>query len=378
MAEATAISWADSTWTPIRARRFVMLDDGGGKERIGWHCEHVSPGCIHCYAERMNKFVGTGQEFKPAHLVHVTRLGEVRGDVTVFLDEEMLLRPLKWKRGRMIFVCSMTDLFADFVSDEIVDRVFAVMALAPQHTYQVLTKRAPRMRAYFDNPMREALIGRQVGLIELARTGNPISEWSGLPIPHVWLGVSCEDQQRADERIVELLATLAAVRFLSVEPMLGPVDLERIHRPRGIAPSDTFDCTAPWGTREQIDWVICGGESGPLARPSHPDWFRSLRDQCAAAGVPFHFKQWGEWHEQDDSGLPGVRHVVEGDPEFESEANKCDAFMSLDGEVVANIDDGRIGVRYRGLERIGTKAAGRLLDGRLHDEFPTPIGAPHA
>lgn len=278
MSADTAISWTDSTWTPVRARRVVTLEDGSRKERMGWHCEHVSPGCVNCYSERLNRFVGTGQAFRPAHLVHVTSAGDVRGDVIVHLDEQMLGQPLRWKQGRHIFVCSMTDLFADFVSDEDIDRVFAVMALAPQHTYQVLTKRAARMRAYFAHPIREALIGRQVGLLELARSGNPVAEWSGLPLPHVWLGVSAEDQQRADERVPNLLATLAAVRFVSLEPLLGPMRLDE---------------HALHGGPGQVDWIICGGESGPKARPMVLGWAKDIVRQCRAAGVPVHVKQLG-------------------------------------------------------------------------------------
>lgn len=379
MSEKTSIEWTDSTWTPIRARRFETLPDGSSRERVGWHCEHVSPGCVHCYAEGLNRFVGTGRQFKPAHLVHVTNAGNVRGDVSVFLEEKMLRQPLLWKRGRMIFVCSMTDLFADFVSDEMIDRVFAVMALTPQHTYQVLTKRADRMRAYFANPMREALIGRQVGLLELARSGNPVAEWSGLPMPHVWLGVSAEDQQRANERVPHLLATPAAVRYVSVEPMIGPVNLtdisdghadSSIPRENWVEGFDT-DASPPavghnalTGERWQrfgdwrsvgsaIDWVICGGERGP--RPPHPEWVRRLRDQCAAAGVPFHFKQWGHWA-----------------PSYSVSRRKPrELFVYLDGRVATREQAIAAGEDCRGMYRVGAKAAGRLLEGRTHDEFPT-------
>lgn len=319
MSAETAISWTDSTWTPVRAMRLAPQEDGTVKRRIGWHCEHVSPGCVHCYSERLNKFIGTGQEFKPAHLVHVTGQGDVRGDVSVFLDEKMLTQPLRWKRGRMIFVCSMTDLFADFVSDEIIDRMFAVMALARQHTFQVLTKRSARMRAYFANPIREALIGQQVGQLELARSGNPVSEWSGLPMPHVWLGVSAEDQQRADERVPDVLATPAAVRFVSVEPMLARVDLTDISEghadstiPREFWVED-FDTDASppavghnalTGERWQrfgdwrsygprVDLVIVGGESGAEARPFVLGHAKEIVRHCKAARVPVHVKQLG-------------------------------------------------------------------------------------
>lgn len=121
-----------------------------------------------------------------------------------------------------------------------------------------------------------------------------------------------------------------------------------------------------------ISWVICGGESGPKARPMHPDWDRSLRDQCEADGAPFLFKQWREWREADDSGLPGVRTIHEGDPDWDDQAARCDAFMARDGELITDLDEARDGMGYRGLERIGKKAAGRQLDGRTHDEFPKP------
>ena len=169
MSDGTKIEWTDATWTPIRARAFVLQSDGSGKERIGWHCEHASDGCKNCYAEGMNLRLGTGFDYKPGHLKHTTRHGDPRGDVTIFLDEKMLQVPLRWKKPRKIFVCSMTDLFADFVTDEMIDKVFAVMALCPQHTFQVLTKRSSRMRRYIesiDNGDGERLEGFRSALVE--------------------------------------------------------------------------------------------------------------------------------------------------------------------------------------------------------------------
>ncbi|HEV7913022.1 MAG TPA: DUF5131 family protein [Albitalea sp.] len=291
MAETTSIEWTDSTWNPLRARRFELQADGSGKERIGWHCEPASPGCTGCYAEAFNRRLGTGREYKAANLVHATNNGDVRGDVVPFLDEKILLKPLDWKRPRKIFPCSMTDLFADFVTDEQLDRIFAVMALTPWHTYQVLTKRAKRMREYFSNPLREVLIGQQVSRTHLERTGEPVSEWSGLPMPRVWLGVSAEDQRRANERIIHLLRTPAAVRWVSAEPVLEELRLWKltegdyeedpmgaeVYPLRGLYAVPDCDWNGP-----KLDWVVAGGESGPKARPAQPDWFRSLRDQCAA------------------------------------------------------------------------------------------------
>jgi protein gp37 len=262
MSDNTTIEWTDATWNPIRYR--VKDDAGAIAERHGWtslvqigremagrvgqHCEHVSPGCVNCYSgtlqARRLPVNGTGLPFDRRS----------RDFVEPFLDRKVLLQPLRWKRGRRIFVINQSDLFGEWVPVEMIDLVFAVMALAGWHTFQVLTKRSKRLCTYLSD---EDLTQR----IE-----------AFCPLPNVWLGVSVEDEQRADERIPDLLATPAAKRFLSVEPMLGPV-----------------------GAWPGIDWVICGGESGRGARPMHPDWARSLRDQCVAADIPFFFKQWGEW-----------------------------------------------------------------------------------
>jgi len=321
MGSKTSIEWtrgddgsAGATWNPIRARNLAT-----GK--IGWHCEHVSEGCRNCYSESMNRRLGTGLDFKPGH----------RADVEIFLDEKMLLAPLRWKKPRRIFVNSMTDTFAEFVKDEWIDRMFAVMALCPQHTFQVLTKRPGRMQTYCCDPQSQRIWrlacnmgqpGRALSAT-LAKFGSP---W---PLPNIWLGISAEDQATADERIPLLLQTPAAVRFVSLEPLLGPINLTRMKLGGGW-----YDVLGGWrdvkerfpGFDEQIDWVIVGGESGPHARPLHPRWARDLRDQCATAGVPFFFKQWGQH-----------RPPTENDPAWRS---------------------------------LGKKGSGRLLDGRTHDEMP--------
>ena len=315
MADNTAIEWTDATWNPITG------------------CSVVSPGCTNCYAMRL---AGTRLKHHPSR-AGLTR--EVNGNHVwtgeTRFNEAELAKPLRWKRPRRVFVCAHGDLFHESVPDEWIDRVFAVMALAPQHSFQVLTKRAARMREYLTN-----LPGR-------------IRDWdcdSGLdfvqlPLPNVWLGVSVEDQARADARIPDLLATPAAVRWLSCEPLLGPVDLQNLDggtaRGAGAAEGKMFRIVInALDFSRRIDWVIVGGESGPKARPMHPDWACSLRDQCAAAGVPFFFKQWGEW-------LPFGQSLANGDT------------LVRWGVV----DDNPAG-------RVGKKRAGRMLDGMEWSEFP--------
>lgn len=272
MAENSTIEWTDSTWTPIRARYSPHDGEKGWPERIGWHCEHASPGCVNCYAEAMNLRLGTGMPFKPAHLKHTTRLGDSRGEVEVFLDDAMLLRPLRWRRPREIFVCSMTDLFADFVRDEWIDNVFAVAALTPQHTYQVLTKRADRMRRYLTE---RAAGGRHIWTAGQALNAHLprafIVQETSWPLPNVQLGVSAEDQRRSDERLPDLKATPAARRFVSFEPLLGPITADL----RGI------------------DLAIIGGESGHRARDCDIAWIDSLVGQARIAGCAPFVKQLG-------------------------------------------------------------------------------------
>ena len=337
MSARSSIEWTDATWTPIRARHRKT-----GK--VGWHCEHATPGCEFCYSEDLNRRLGTGLPFKPGH----------RKDVELFLDETMLLAPLRWKRPRMVFVCSMTDLFADFVPDEWIDKIFAIMAMTPQHTFQVLTKRAERMRTYVGPAKDRILIGGTSVRVSTARSyhsSTSINVAKPWPLPNVWLGVSTEDQRRADERIPYLLATPAAVRFISAEPLLGQMDIAKYLRPG-------CDRCAPWETPcrigcenvTRLDQVIVGGESGTKARPMHPDWARSPRDQCAAAGVPFFFKQWGTFK-------PEVRSGVEIDL----------TKLPRRDRVAANPEQPGTHIRFRWL---GKKAAGRLLDGVEHNGMP--------
>lgn len=347
MGDRTKIEWTDASWTPIRAAREM----GEGATKLGWHCEHMSEGCRNCYAEVINRRLGTGLDFKPGH----------RDDVEIYIEDKLLTQPLRWKRPRMVFVCSMTDIFADFVPDDFIDQMFAVMALSPQHTFQILTKRPERMRAYFtqdDGFGRWGYIEGRARLLAKVSPGKTLANFGGRNLPNVWLGISCEDQYSADRRIPYLLATPAVTRFLSCEPLLGPIDLSMIRAPYWARTQQTNCLTGEAnpslrdhpGIGNKIGWVIVGGESGPEARPMHPGWARALRDQCKTAGTPFLFKQWGQWAEYPCGDGPA--EIVGIDPEI--------------AEHDCAFDNSRAAL----MVKVGKKAAGRLLDGVEHSAFP--------
>lgn len=355
MADHTAIEWTDATWNPITG------------------CAVVSPGCTNCYAMRL---AGTRLAHHPsrAALTRETKAGPVwTGEVR--LNRDWLDQPLKWRRPRRIFVCAHGDLFAEGVPDEWLDKVFAVMALAPQHTFQVLTKRPARMRAYMleqwqGTPARAISLGHGETLhipaggptgrrIQIEEACEPLLERFGLvdttkdhlwtdegackamqwqwPLHNVWLGVSAEDQRRADERIPDLLATPAAVRFVSAEPLLGPINLRRIRIATdhhtildaldGYAIADSIAGSGQ--ERAMLDWIIVGGESGRGARPMHPDWARQIRDACATAGTAFFFKQWGNY-------LPGGQTMANGKV-WAHDTNLC-AAKSLAGRFLDGVE----------------------------------------
>lgn len=350
MADHSKIEWTDATWNPITG------------------CSVVSAGCKHCYAMRL---AGTRMRNHPSRsgLTQDSKAGPVwTGEVR--FNEEWLDQPLRWCRPRRIFVCAHGDLFHNAVPDAWIDRVFAIMALSPHHTFQVLTKRAERMRAYLQQrtdelvadwrsaPMSRALVAASMArgyplpgnaALELldnddnwrANAGS-VRRTLGWPLRHVWLGVSAENQMAADERIPLLLQTPAAVRWVSAEPLIGPVKLAE---------------HALHGGPGQVDWVVVGGESGPNARPMHPAWVRSIRDQCTSAGVPMLFKQWGEW-------APG--EVVPGGDLGGDIRQGSAAYVRADGAALDG--HGRKGDSL--MRRVGKKAAGRLLDGVLHEVFP--------
>ena len=278
MGENSKIEWTDATWNPVTG------------------CSVVSPGCTNCYAMRL---AGTRMKHHPsrAGLTVSSKAGPVwNGEVR--LNLEWIDEPLRWKRPRRIFACAHGDLFHENVPDDWIDRVFAVMALAPQHTFQVLTKRADRMRAYVNSDRAWANLEHEIcRAVTKYGVRTRLFQTVEHPLPNVHLGVSAEDQRRADERIPDLLATPAAVRFASVEPLLGPVDLT----PWLARRYESYICGWNQGQpaytvgalKPRLDWVIVGGESGPGARvwDGFYDAARSLRDQCRAASVAFYMKQ---------------------------------------------------------------------------------------
>jgi protein gp37 len=214
VATASNIEWTEMTWNPVTG------------------CTKVSQGCKHCYAERMAK------------RLHAMGAQRYRNGFQPTLHPDLADLPRGWKKPRVIFVNSMSDLFQEEVTDEFIQRIFDTMLACPQHTFQILTKRSERLR----------------------KLGATLP-WA----PNIWMGVSVEDK-RVVQRVHDLVSVPAQVRFLSCEPLLGPLEdlpLDRVH------------------------WVIVGGESGPGARTMQPEWVDSIHRQCAVAGVPFFFKQWG-------------------------------------------------------------------------------------
>jgi protein gp37 len=269
MGGASKIEWTERVWNPIRG------------------CSRVSPGCQHCYAERVaHRFSGPGQPYEGlTHLV----AGKPQWTGEVRLVPEALGEPLHWRKPCRVFVNSMSDLFHEDVPDGFLCRVFKVMGQAERHTFQVLTKRADRMQRF----LREQTNAHAIRTLE-----DPefCVRW---PYPNVWCGVSVEDQQRANERIPPLLQTPAAVRFVSAEPLLGPVDLTAVRHQLGAQSFATVNVLVEKDSlnrghdRPRLDWVIVGGESGPGARPMRLEWARSLVTQCREAGVAVFCKQIG-------------------------------------------------------------------------------------
>lgn len=313
MADGTKIEWTDATWNPITG------------------CKVVSPGCTNCYAM---KLAGTRLKHHPSRdgLTVETKGGPVWNG-KVRLNREWLHQPTGWTKPRMIFVCAHGDLFAEGVPDDWILDVFTVMAICGNHTFQVLTKRPERMRNFLS---RRGLLD-DIYANWHTFSGAPREVWSW-PLHNVWLGVSVEDQRRAEERIPPLLDTPSKLHWISAEPMLGEIELHKLRYGAGwmdaIAGYDDYNSGLGRITRRRLGWVVAGGESGPNARPMQPDWARSLRDQCASAGIPFLFKQWGNHRPCSDANGPYMLRCTKSE-------------------------------------------AGRLLDGVLHDAFPL-IGGDHA
>ena len=348
-----------------------------GFEGKSWNpivgCSVVSPGCTNCYAMKQAGRIlrMTDGQSHYAGTVADSKAGPVWTGKVARASDKAFTAPLRRRSPTCYFVNSMGDLFAEGVPDEWIDQVFAVMALAQRHRFIVLTKRPERMLEYlrprpqwdYNQGATPYRFGKTI-LAARELTGSHAFPLNGWPLPNVWLGVSVEDQARADERIPLLLTTPAAVRFISAEPLLGPVDLECVPWPQSwVRPIDDIsDGIDPLrfqlagGQRNALDWVICGGESGPDARWLHPKWVRSLRDQCAAAQVPFFFKQWGEFTYETRSGVEvELADLAPGE-----------SVIAGDGET-----------NHIAFRRTGKRAAGHLLDGVEHFNWPAdPAGAP--
>jgi protein gp37 len=313
MGKETAIEWTDHSFNPW------------------WGCAKVSPGCDHCYAEAWAKRTGTA-------------VWGVDAPRRAFGDKHWN-EPLKWQRAAVaagkrarVFCASMADVFDKNAPAGARDRLWALIRATPDLDWQLLTKR----------------IGNVARMLP--------ADW-GNGYANVWLGISVVNQDEADRDIPKLLATPANVRFLSCEPLLGPINFSKVPGFNRIGLS-----LYGW-------WIISGGESGPKARPSHPDWHRSLRDQCAAAGVPFLFKQWGEWwpmsqmRDGESDGFYDPKHGTPRQSEYDSSPPPRAArttVLQLDGTQEFAFPAGAM-TCYQ----VGKKAAGRTLDGITHDGFPS-------
>lgn len=301
----TKIQWCEETWNPV----------------VG--CFKCSPGCDHCYAERMAKRL---RKMRIGKYQNVVDKNGWTGDISFDpLDE----KPLFINQPKIIFVTSMGDIFHESVLTAWLDEILVMTRMASHHKYLFLTKRPNRMKNYF----------------------RDISE---MP-ENIWCGVTVCNQKEADEKISVLMQIPAAVRFVSIEPMLGPIDLSRA---LGIEYSDNLEMYLPHvsGQHPKLDWVIVGGESGPGARPMYPDWVKLIRDQCAAAEVPFFFKQWGEW-------APG-ECVEDSIGKYKTCYFDGDEWIECSDDWISEQDYGPI------MYRTGKKKAGRLFDGKMHDEYP--------
>lgn len=279
----TAIGWTHRpgtrgrTWNPVRG------------------CRRKSAGCEHCYAERQAERIVRMGKGKPTPYDGLVKLvnGEPRWTGEIALDTERLAEPLRWRQPSTIFVDSMSDLFYDRRPDEHIAAVFGVAAACPQHTFLILTKYADRMRQWFERAGRLTLDDLRVMAYRAVNGTSDamrVPRGTHWPLSNVWLGVSVENQDAADERIPELLATPAVVRFLSCEPLLGPVDVRR-WLPLTDNERHLLSREAAERTRPRVGWLIDGCESGKEARPALPEWFDSLEAQCRAAGVPYFHKQ---------------------------------------------------------------------------------------
>lgn len=360
MSRKSGISWTDATWNVV-----------GG-------CAKVSPACDNCYAIRMSNRMQANPKAPERYRNTVVKTGDgLEWSGRVSLDWNALAdpQPFRWTKPRLIFVESMGDLFHPAVPEDFIAKVWQVMSECPWHVFLILTKRPKRMREVLSHFHRVDYRGDGgYGLIEHAPSGLYMQIDAEWPLANVGLGVTIENQKWADVRIPELLACPAAFRFVSIEPMLGKVNLERYlthcdgcgnrgsvaYAMEGAGRSLCRDVCVKRGEGPALDWILCGGESGPNARPVHPYPVRHLRDQCVANGVPFHFKQWGEW-------LPYSCRGELSDAELEKHKS---LWLQRNGEVLEKFLGGSSSQK---MYRVGKKKAGRLLDGEVWDEFPEAI-----
>lgn len=336
MGDRTAIEWTDATWNA----------------QVG--CSRVSRGCLHCYAETL----AAGRLRHLDDYAPTTTRGRFNGTVT--LRPDRLDQPLRWTRPRRIFVNSMSDQFHDNVPAEWIARVFAVMALAQWHTFQVLTKRPLRMAELLADPAFRVMVDdeRQRWTLPMAARQRMLWDVDAWPLPNVWLGVSIESDQWVGRADV-LRATPAAVRWISAEPLVGPL---------------------PSLSLKGIDWVVVGGESGSGAAPMHPEWARDLRRRCLVHRIPFLFKQWGEFVPADvvdDPDMIGGRAYIRPDggrsatmirePGPSGTMRAATTRPMEPGDETRGcvmLDESTVAVK------VGKRAAGRTLDGRTHDDYP--------
>lgn len=366
-------------------------------------CSVVSPGCTNCYAMSMASRLQKMGVQQYQGLTVPSKAGPVWNGRLNLAPESVLTKPLRWSKPRAVFVNSMGDLFHEDASAAWIEKVFAIMAMCPQHIFMVLTKRSGRMRNLLRSYQgRDWVFEHGKGFDRQTTVAKDVP-W---PLPNVWLGVSVEDQDRASQRIPDLLHTPAAKRFLSCEPLLGPVDLRtidingdgetdalyserwgsQIESWRGTDP-DWKESFEDWFGRHPdelnpdaamyrpIDWVIAGGESGSKARPMHPDWVRSLRDQCAETEVPFFFKQWGEW-------LPISQMASELEAKLYPTPPKTDPLRSMQSKydhrvldtkgVVRDVGDGLAftGPSPMSVFKVGKRNSGHLFGGVKHHCWP--------
>lgn len=325
----TNIEYLDYTWNPLAMR-----------------CSPVSEGCEHCWHLRMADRLACNLIFDK----HTRRV--YAGEADPYLIPSRIKDPLHLRKPARIGVQFMGDLFHDSIPFNAIHEIWDIMKACPQHTFIVLTKRPQRMKEALER------------IYSLERMGWSKGFWD-----HVWLGVSIENQARADERIPILLQIPAAKRWVSIEPMLGPVDLTRVRVENNYLINALTGAPLGYTRKDQdsrLDWIVLGGETGPGARPMHPDWVWSVRDQCQAAGVPFYFKQWGEW-------------VPAKPDEYNSFIYPNQGYMSPISSM-APLPNPGTGYCYspRSLEergcayvaKIGKNAAGHLLDGREWREMP--------